>query len=244
MWSQSTSDGARRKRCNGEDNDCCTEENPCTEGDGDCDNHDQCSGSLVCGNDNCVGYGFDGSDDCCTGKGRAQKNKSWLGLKLLELFCKNIIPRIYADISETLFQNYFTFSALITNLISVFRTGWDDDTLRRSSQWASIHPHAPGHSGLSHTWRRLFCHYWWRWAGRWYARLCWQVIYWNNAKERNWKNLTKYDMVPNPGIQATESLNQIFRAWTRNVATMPAQAIMTKTISWWTFLSKCPIFYT
>ena len=61
-------DALRRKRCNGEDNTCCTEENPCTEGDGDCDNDRHCSGSLVCGNDNCVGHGFDGSDDCCTGK--------------------------------------------------------------------------------------------------------------------------------------------------------------------------------
>ena len=61
-------EGRRRKRCNGEDNACCTEDNPCTEGDGDCDNDDHCSGSLVCGNDNCAGHGFDGSDDCCTGK--------------------------------------------------------------------------------------------------------------------------------------------------------------------------------
>jgi len=64
------SDQERRKRCNGEDNDCCTADNPCMEGDGDCDSDDHCSGSLVCGNDNCFGHGFDGSDDCCTAPGK------------------------------------------------------------------------------------------------------------------------------------------------------------------------------
>jgi len=70
------SDRERRKRCNGEDNDCCTEDNPCMEGDGDCDSDDHCSGSLVCGNDNCVGHGFDGSDDCCTEPGKQSSSSA------------------------------------------------------------------------------------------------------------------------------------------------------------------------
>ena len=54
------------KRCNGIDGGCCTEANPCVEGDGDCDNDKQCVGSLVCGRHNCGGKApFDNADDCC-----------------------------------------------------------------------------------------------------------------------------------------------------------------------------------
>ena len=42
--------------------DCSTSFNPCNEGDRD----SNCSGSLVCGNNNCIGDGFDPDDDCCT----------------------------------------------------------------------------------------------------------------------------------------------------------------------------------
>ena len=37
----------------------------CGEGEGDCDADADCAGSLVCGTDNCVGDGFDDTDDCC-----------------------------------------------------------------------------------------------------------------------------------------------------------------------------------
>jgi len=53
----------------------CSEKNPCGIDEGDCDNHSQCVGSLVCGIQNCVnkfeGFGF---KDCCfqLPKGRSQ----------------------------------------------------------------------------------------------------------------------------------------------------------------------------
>jgi len=53
-------------RCKGIDNGCCTEDNPCEKGDGDCDGDDQCAGDLTCGSDNCP-FG-DGDDDCCIGE--------------------------------------------------------------------------------------------------------------------------------------------------------------------------------
>ncbi len=50
--------------CTGGDS-CCTEEYPCGEGEGDCDNDDHCEGDLVCGKNNCVGDTFEDADDCC-----------------------------------------------------------------------------------------------------------------------------------------------------------------------------------
>ena len=49
--------------------DCCTPESPCHEGEGDCDNDDDCSGDLVCGQNNCP-QGFPArfsrhAPDCC-----------------------------------------------------------------------------------------------------------------------------------------------------------------------------------
>ena len=58
-------------RCNGINNGCCTETNPCEEGDGDCDLDSQCSGDLVCGIDNCNLEGlsrFNSRHDCCKKK--------------------------------------------------------------------------------------------------------------------------------------------------------------------------------
>ena len=52
-------------RCNGTDNACCTWQNPCDLGDGDCDAHFQCKGLLRCGKNNCGGPPFDPEDDCC-----------------------------------------------------------------------------------------------------------------------------------------------------------------------------------
>ena len=54
-------------RCNGNDNNCCTKETPCKEGDGDCDSDEDCLGSLYCETDSCTGDGFDVTDDCCAG---------------------------------------------------------------------------------------------------------------------------------------------------------------------------------
>jgi len=51
-------------QCQGGDT-CCTEENQCFEGEGDCDNDSDCRGNLRCGTDNCFGEGFDDTDDCC-----------------------------------------------------------------------------------------------------------------------------------------------------------------------------------
>ena len=49
-------------RCAGVDNGCCTSDEPCGEGDGDCDNDSHCEGDLVCGTDNCP---WGDGDDCC-----------------------------------------------------------------------------------------------------------------------------------------------------------------------------------
>ena len=42
----------------------------CNIGEGDCDFDNQCLGDLKCGennnfDDNCIGEGFDATDDCC-----------------------------------------------------------------------------------------------------------------------------------------------------------------------------------
>jgi len=55
---------------------CCTPENPCSEGEGDCDGpgdgglhdgHAGCRGELVCGSNNCRQFGlyYHEKDDCC-----------------------------------------------------------------------------------------------------------------------------------------------------------------------------------
>ena len=55
---------------------CCTPENPCDEGEGDCDGaldgglndgDKGCKGSLVCGSNNCKKFGayYHEKDDCC-----------------------------------------------------------------------------------------------------------------------------------------------------------------------------------
>ena len=43
----------------------CTIDNPCKENNGDCDNDDECEGTLKCGKNNCLGDGFLPDDDCC-----------------------------------------------------------------------------------------------------------------------------------------------------------------------------------
>ena len=63
--------------CHGQEN-CCKSypsSKRCSKGEGDCDNDDECAGSLVCGSNNCAGSGFWGNggfthqDDCCTEPG-------------------------------------------------------------------------------------------------------------------------------------------------------------------------------
>ena len=51
--------------CDGGDS-CCTPDQPCGEGQGDCDGNDDCNTGLVCGNNNCMGSSFDSLDDCCS----------------------------------------------------------------------------------------------------------------------------------------------------------------------------------
>ena len=53
--------------CNGVD-DCCTDTNQCSIGEGDCDTASDCLSDLICGVDNCIGDTFDAdnSDDCCS----------------------------------------------------------------------------------------------------------------------------------------------------------------------------------
>ena len=50
--------------CDGGDS-CCRTANQCGVGQGDCDSDADCNPDLVCGNNNCVGCGFDPQDDCC-----------------------------------------------------------------------------------------------------------------------------------------------------------------------------------
>ncbi len=60
-------------RCLGIDDDCCTEEMPCGEGDGDCDSDAECEGDLICGDNNCPAGNdqidsallWNAGDDCC-----------------------------------------------------------------------------------------------------------------------------------------------------------------------------------
>merc|ERR1711970_712759 len=57
-------------RCRGRNFDkerCCTKETPCVLGEGDCDDDSDCSGNLLCGNNNCKAFGsfFHEKDDCC-----------------------------------------------------------------------------------------------------------------------------------------------------------------------------------
>jgi len=54
---------AQQELCTG--GDSCCDGRVCGIGEGDCDRDSQCAGNLKCGTDNCVGKGFDSTDDCC-----------------------------------------------------------------------------------------------------------------------------------------------------------------------------------
>ena len=53
---------------------CCSTSSPCNIGEGDCDRDSHCSGSLICGSNNCQkdfsssGSNWQSSADCCEGK--------------------------------------------------------------------------------------------------------------------------------------------------------------------------------
>ena len=66
------SDCAISGECNTENNQCylwpeCSQDSPCADGEGDCDHHTDCEGTLLCGYDNCAS-GPKGMD-CCTDDG-------------------------------------------------------------------------------------------------------------------------------------------------------------------------------
>ena len=65
------------QECNTESNGCrqdsystdwlkCSQDSPCNDGEGDCDNDGECEGSLVCGNNKCLNG--PSTMDCCIGK--------------------------------------------------------------------------------------------------------------------------------------------------------------------------------
>ena len=50
--------------------ECCGTNDPCDEGQGDCDKDSECSGNLICGKNNCDRSRFPSNKtDCCTSIG-------------------------------------------------------------------------------------------------------------------------------------------------------------------------------
>ena len=54
------------------DQECCSVEQPCGLGQGDCDKDDECSGDLVCGRDNCGVEYKSPTADCCQFRGKTK----------------------------------------------------------------------------------------------------------------------------------------------------------------------------
>ena len=46
--------------------ECCSSSNQCGLNEGDCDDDIECSGNLICGDDNCPSH-FPSDADCCIG---------------------------------------------------------------------------------------------------------------------------------------------------------------------------------
>ena len=78
------------QRCSGRNFNgrrCCTPENPCGEGEGDCDGpgdggrndgHAGCRGDLVCGSNNCLKFGsfYHPKDDCCERPSTSERHQT------------------------------------------------------------------------------------------------------------------------------------------------------------------------
>lgn len=64
------------QRCKGAWHNCCTPSKPCGLHDGDCDEHSDCSGNLICGNNNCP-KGWGKTKDCCDKPGKPTCNGKW-----------------------------------------------------------------------------------------------------------------------------------------------------------------------
>eukprot|EP00092_Neocalanus_flemingeri_P077976 GFUD01096910.1.p1 GENE.GFUD01096910.1~~GFUD01096910.1.p1 ORF type:complete len:293 (-),score=50.19 GFUD01096910.1:92-970(-) len=62
-----TQSGLRCRGRNFDNGRCCTKENPCVEGEGDCEDDTECGVGLGCGTNNCKRFGdfFHPKDDCC-----------------------------------------------------------------------------------------------------------------------------------------------------------------------------------
>ena len=58
---QATCDGGPKA----EIEECCTEDDPCSLGQGDCDGYDECKDDLVCGKNNCGPKFLWSGADCC-----------------------------------------------------------------------------------------------------------------------------------------------------------------------------------
>jgi len=64
------------QRCKGAWHHCCTPRKPCGLRDGDCDQHIDCSGNLVCGVDNCPKR-FGKGKDCCVRPKKPRCKGKW-----------------------------------------------------------------------------------------------------------------------------------------------------------------------
>ena len=78
--------------------DCCSSSNQCGLNEGDCELNSDCSGNLICGNDNCPPH-FPSDADCCSGNFMMLLIRSNLDLLkkiqnlvfYFKIFAKNVI---------------------------------------------------------------------------------------------------------------------------------------------------------
>ena len=78
--------------------ECCSDiSGKCGEGDGDCDDDDECEGSLECGKDNCP---WGDGDDCCFNP-RTSKNE----ISLIRFVGPYTVKAITLGVNVTSFHN-------------------------------------------------------------------------------------------------------------------------------------------